>query len=226
MQGGVGMNKILLVEDEANLRHIIASYLRKENYIVIEAGDGQQALEQFASDEFNLIILDVMLPKRNGFEVCKMIRTQSQVPVLMLTARDTETDELMGFSCGADEYITKPFSPDILIARTKSLLKRCNLLMENEICIEDLRINYRQRTAQYKEERLILTPKEFDLLYYLVNNRNIALSREQILNQVWGYDYYGDTRTVDTHIKCLRSKLGEFGEHISTVRKYGYKLEC
>ena len=202
------MNKILLVEDEANLRHIIASYLRKENFIVIEAGDGEQALERFASDEFNLIILDVMLPKRNGYDVCKAIRTQSQVPILILTARDTEQDELMGFSCGADEYITKPFSPEILIARTKSLLKRCNLLLENELCIEALSINYRQRTAQYNGERLVLTPKEFDLLYYLVNNRNIALSREQILNQVWGYDYFGDTRTVDTHIKCLRAKLG------------------
>ena len=220
------MNKILLVEDEANLRHIIASYLRKENFIVIEAGDGEQALERFASDEFNLIILDVMLPKRNGYDVCKAIRIQSQVPILILTARDTEQDELMGFSCGADEYITKPFSPEILIARTKSLLKRCNLLLENELCIEALSINYRQRTAQYNGERLVLTPKEFDLLYYLVNNRNIALSREQILNQVWGYDYFGDTRTVDTHIKCLRAKLGVFGEHIMTIRKYGYKFEC
>jgi len=220
------MNKILLVEDEANLQHIIASYLRKENFIVIEAGDGQQALEQFAADEFNLIILDVMLPKQNGFEVCKTIRTQSQVPVLMLTARDTENDELQGFSCGADEYITKPFSPDILMARIKSLLKRCNLLFENELYIEDLQINYRQRIVNYKNQRVFLTPKEFELLYYLVNNRKIALSREQILNQVWGYDYYGDTRTVDTHIKCLRAKLGDFGNYIMTVRKFGYKLDC
>lgn len=220
------MNKILLVEDEANLRHIIASYLRKENFIVVEAEDGAQALEQFASDEYSLIILDVMLPKKNGYDVCKAVRAESQVPVLMLTARDTEHDELQGFSCGADEYITKPFSPDILMARIKSLLKRCNLLLENELVIADLIINYRQRTASYKGKRLILTPKEFDLLYYLVNNRNIALSREQILNQVWGYDYYGDTRTVDTHIKCLRAKLGDFDKHIITVRKFGYKLEC
>jgi len=220
------MNKILLVEDEANLRHIIASYLRKENFTVIEAEDGEQALEQFAADEFNLIILDVMLPKQNGFEVCKTIRTQSQVPVLMLTARDTENDELQGFSCGADEYIAKPFSPDILMARIKSLLKRCNLLFENELYIEDLQINYRQRIVNYKNQRVFLTPKEFELLYYLVNNRKIALSREQILNQVWGYDYYGDTRTVDTHIKCLRAKLGDFGNYIMTVRKFGYKLDC
>ena len=144
----------------------------------------------------------------------------------MLTARDTEHDELMGFSCGADEYITKPFSPDILMARIKSLLKRCNLLLETELQIEDLQLNYRQRTVHYKDQRVFLTPKEFELLYYLVNNRKIALSREQILNQVWGYDYYGDTRTVDTHIKCLRAKLGDFGNYIITIRKFGYKLDC
>ena len=220
------MNKILLVEDEENLRHIIASYLRKEGFVVVEAGDGEDALQKFTDDEFSLIVLDLMLPKKNGYDVCKSIRTQSQVPVLMLTARDTEHDELMGFSCGADEYITKPFSPDILMARIKSLLKRCNLLLETELQIEDLQLNYRQRTVHYKNQRVFLTPKEFELLYYLVNNRKIALSREQILNQVWGYDYYGDTRTVDTHIKCLRAKLGDFGNYIITIRKFGYKLDC
>ena len=219
------MNKILLVEDEDNLRHIIATYLYKENFFVVEAADGQQAMERFAEDEFCLIILDVMLPKQNGFEVCKQIRSQSKVPVLMLTARDTENDEFSGFHCGADEYISKPFSPDILIARIKSLLKRCDLLLENELTIGELQINYRQRTAAYQNNRLLLTPKEFDLLYYLVNNSNLALSREQILNAVWGYDYYGDTRTVDTHIKCLRAKLGDFGSSIKTIRKFGYKLE-
>ncbi|MBQ2837868.1 MAG: response regulator transcription factor [Peptococcaceae bacterium] len=220
------MNKILLVEDEGNLRHIIASYLRKEGFVVVEAGDGEDALQKFTDDEFSLIVLDLMLPKKNGYDVCKSIRTQSQVPVLMLTAHDTEHDELMGFSCGADEYITKPFSPDILMARIKSLLKRCNLLLETELQIEDLQLNYRQRTVHYKNQRVFLTPKEFELLYYLVNNRKIALSREQILNQVWGYDYYGDTRTVDTHIKCLRAKLGDFGNYIITIRKFGYKLDC
>ncbi len=220
------MNKILLVEDEDNLRRIIAAYLIKENFIVVEAADGNQALERFSEGEFCLVILDVMLPYLNGFEVCRQIRTHSKVPVLMLTARDGESDELHGFHCGADEYITKPFSPDILIARIKSLLKRCELPLENEICIDDLVVNYRQRTVTYQGERLMLTPKEFDLLFYLVNNCNIALSREQMLNTVWGYDYYGDTRTVDTHIKCLRAKLGQFGTHIQTVRKFGYKLEC
>ena len=219
------MNKILLVEDEDHLRHLVASYLRKENFTVIEAADGQEALDRFAEDEFCLLILDLMLPKLNGFEVCSRVRSQSRVPVLMLTARDGEQDELQGFRCGADEYITKPFSPDILMARVKSLLKRCDLLLENEVSLEGLHINYRQRTAFYNGVRLMLTPKEFDLLYYLVNNKNLALSREQILDAVWGMDYYGDTRTVDTHIKCIRAKLGDFGQKIKTIRKFGYKLE-
>lgn len=219
------MNKILLVEDEADLRSIVASYLRKENFTVIEAADGQEALDRFAEEEFCLLILDLMLPKLNGFEVCSRIRSQSNVPILILTARDGELDELRGFHCGADEYIAKPFSPDILMVRIKSLLKRCDLLLENEVVVGDFTINYRQRTAHHQGQRLMLTPKEFDLLYYLVNNKNIALSREQILDAVWGMDYYGDTRTVDTHIKCIRAKLGVLGQHIKTIRKFGYKLE-
>ena len=147
------------------------------------------------------------------------------MPILILTARDGELDELRGFHCGADEYIAKPFSPDILMVRIKSLLKRCDLLLENEVVVGDFTINYRQRTAHHQGQRLMLTPKEFDLLYYLVNNKNIALSREQILDAVWGMDYYGDTRTVDTHIKCIRAKVGVLGQHIKTIRKFGYKLE-
>ena len=219
------MNKILLVEDEADLRSIVASYLRKENFTVIEAADGQEALDRFAEEEFCLLILDLMLPKLNGFEVCSRIRSQSNVPILILTARDGELDELRGFHCGADEYIAKPFSPDILMVRIKSLLKRCDLLLENEVVVGDFTINYRQRTAHHQGQRLMLTPKEFDLLYYLVNNKNIALSREQILDAVWGMDYYGNTRTVDTHIKCIRAKVGVLGQHIKTIRKFGYKLE-
>lgn len=219
------MNKILLVEDEDNLRKIVASYLRKENFTVVEAADGQQALDTFADGEFSLVVLDLMLPKVNGFDVCLNIRRHSKVPIVILTARDGEVDELHGFGCGADEYIAKPFSPDILMARIKSLLKRCDLLLENEVTIDGFTINYRQRTVHHNDQRLILTPKEFDLIYYLVNNKNIALSREQILDAVWGMDYFGDTRTVDTHIKCIRAKLGEFGDKIKTIRKFGYKLE-
>lgn len=219
------MNHILLVEDEEDLRRIVASYLRKEHFVVTEAADGLEALERFEEQDYCLVILDLMLPKQNGFEVCSRIRKQSDVPVLILTARDGELDELHGFQCGADEYISKPFSPDILMARIKSLLKRCSLLPDEELILGELAIHYRQRIASYQGERLLLTPKEFDLLYYLACNRNLALSREQILDAVWGMDYYGDTRTVDTHIKCIRAKLGEYGQNIKTIRKFGYKLE-
>lgn len=219
------MNKVLLVEDENDLRKIIANYLKQANFTVVEAADGEQALSLFADGEYDLVILDLMLPKVNGYEVCLDIRRSSKVPIVILTARDSEIDELRGFNCGADEYIAKPFSPNILIARIKSLLKRCDTFMENTVQIKDFSINNRQRLVYYQGNRVITTPKEFELLYYLVNNRNIALSREQILDAVWGMDYYGDTRTVDTHIKCLRAKLGDFGQQIKTVRKVGYKLE-
>ena len=219
------MNKVLLVEDENDLRKIIANYLKQANFTVVEAADGEQALSLFADGEYDLVILDLMLPKVNGYEVCLDIRRSSKVPIVILTARDSEIDELRGFNCGADEYIAKPFSPNILIARIKSLLKRCDTFMENTVQIKDFSIDNRQRLGYYQGNRVITTPKEFELLYYLVNNRNIALSREQILDAVWGMDYYGDTRTVDTHIKCLRAKLGDFGQQIKTVRKVGYKLE-
>ncbi len=219
------MNKVLLVEDENDLRKIIANYLKQANFTVIEAADGEQALALFNESEYDLVILDLMLPKLNGYEVCLDIRRSSKVPIVILTARDSEIDELRGFNCGADEYIAKPFSPNILIARIKSLLKRCDTFMENTVQINDFSIDNRQRLVYYQGNRIITTPKEFELLYYLVNNRNIALSREQILDAVWGLDYYGDTRTVDTHIKCLRAKLGDFGQQIKTIRKVGYKLE-
>lgn len=219
------MNKVLVVEDEDDLRRIIASYLRQEGFGVVEAADGEEALERFADSEYSLVLLDLMLPKIGGYEVCKDIRQYSNVPIVILTARDGELDELKGFNCGADEYIAKPFSPNILMARIKSLLKRCELLMEETVTIDDFTIDSRQRTVHVGGQRIILTPKEFDLIYYLVNNKNLALSREQILDAVWGIDYYGDTRTVDTHIKCIRAKLGNFGEHIKTIRKFGYKLE-
>lgn len=219
------MNKILVVEDEDNLRKIIGNYLWKEGFQVIEAADGQEALDLFSEDDYSLIILDLMLPKINGYDVCKEIRSYSTVPIMILTAKDGELDELRGFNCGADEYIAKPFSPGILMARIKSLLKRCDLLLENQVIIGDFLLDYRQRLVYYQNKKIILTPREFDLIYYLVNNQNLALSREQILSAVWGMDYYGDTRTVDTHIKCIRAKLGDFGNTIKTIRKFGYKLE-
>lgn len=219
------MNNVLLVEDETNLRRIIASYLKKEGFSVTEAADGQEALDCFVDSAFNLVILDLMLPKINGYDVCLEIRRHSKVPILILTAKDGEFDELKSFNYGADEYIAKPFSPNILMARIKSLLKRCDLLLEDTITIDNFTLDYRQRLITIDGKRIILTPKEFELIYYLLNNKNIALSREQILDAVWGMDYYGDTRTVDTHIKCIRAKLGAFSEHIITIRKFGYKLE-
>lgn len=218
------MNDVLLVEDEANLRRIIANYLKKNQFHVTEAADGQEALDLFVDGAFNLVILDLMLPKVNGYDVCLTIRRSSKVPIVILTAKDSELDELKGFNCGADEYISKPFSPNILIARIKSLLKRSDMLLSDTIAIGNFVLDNRQRIVSIDGKRIVLTPKEFDLIYYLVNNRNIALSREQILDAVWGMDYYGDVRTVDTHIKCIRAKLGDFGRSIHTLRKFGYQL--
>ena len=219
--------KILLVEDEDNIRKLVASYLVKEGFIVLEAADGEEAIIKFDSDiDFSLIILDVMMPKKDGYEVASYIRKTSDIPILMLTARDTETDEITGFNSGADEYISKPFSPRILMARVKNLLRRTSQNSMQDIEAGGITIKYRERIVLIDGEKAVLTPKEFDLLYYLLQNKNIVLTRNQILSTVWDWDYFGDDRTVDTHIKCLRSKIGEYGKKIVTVRKIGYKFEC
>ena len=220
------MNRILLVEDDALIVENLVAFLKTEGFDVRAVPGQKEALELLDTERFDLALLDITLQNGNGFSLCGAMRQEYDVPVIFLTALNAEQDVINGYEVGADEYITKPFSPEILMARIKFLLKRCNLLLEHELQIEALQINYRQRTVSYNNQRVFLTPKEFELLYYLVNNRKIALSREQILNQVWGYDYYGDTRTVDTHIKCLRAKLGDFGNYIMTVRKFGYKLDC
>ena len=217
-------NKILIAEDEANLRKLIASYLRKEGFSTVEASNGREALKLFSEDKFDLVILDIMMPVMDGLEVCKAIRRESTVPIVMLTARSEEYDELSGFSCGADEYITKPFSPAILITRIKSVLKRSHVIGDDEMHLAEITLNIRERRVKVKGQEILLTPKEFDLLYYLILNKNLVLQRDQILEKVWGYDYFGDGRTVDTHIKCLRSKLQDGGDYIKTVRKIGYKL--
>lgn len=219
--------KILLAEDEDNIRKLVVSYLVKEGYHVAEAADGAEAIAKFEEAmDFSLVILDVMMPKKDGFEVAAYIRNNSDVPILMLTARDTETDEITGFNSGADEYISKPFSPRILMARVKNLLKRTSQNSMEDIDAGGITIKYRERIVLVDGKRAVLTPKEFDLLYYLLQNKNIVLSRSQILSTVWDWDYFGDDRTVDTHIKCLRSKIGECGKKIITVRKIGYKFEC
>lgn len=219
-------NKILIVEDEDNIRKLIVSYLVNEGFKVIEARDGADAIDKFDSNyDFSLVILDVMMPKIDGYEVCKYIRKNSEVPILMLTARDTEVDEISGFNSGADEYISKPFSPRILVTRVKNLLKRTSMNSMQDIELDGISIKYRERLVTIDGEKAILTPKEFDLFYYLLQNKNMVLTRNQILSTVWDWDYFGDDRTVDTHIKCLRSKIGKYSKNIITIRKVGYKFE-
>ncbi|MHB1484539.1 MAG: response regulator transcription factor [Saccharofermentanales bacterium] len=217
-------NKILIAEDEAKLRTLVSSYLKKEGFKVVEASNGQEAVNLFSEDIDDVVLLDIMMPVKDGLKACKEIRAQSNVPIVMLTARSEEYDELSGFSCGADEYITKPFSPAILITRIKAVLKRSHSLGDDEMRYGDITLYNRERRVKIKDEDILLTPKEFDLLYYLILNKNIVLNREMILEKVWGFDYFGDERTVDTHIKCLRAKLMDCGEYIKTVRKFGYKL--
>ena len=219
-------NKILIAEDEAKIRKLVASYLVREGFKVVEAEDGQQAVDQFEDNEdVVLVMLDVMMPNKDGFDACREIRQKSDVPILMLTARDSEQDELAGFHMGADEYISKPFSPTILVTRVKNLLRRSNANDMSDVQVGGIKVLYRERTVLVDGEKIITTPKEFDLLYYLLRNVNIVLSRDQIIYTVWDMDYNGDDRTVDTHIKCLRAKLGKYSSCIVTVRKVGYKFE-
>lgn len=218
---------ILIAEDEENIRKLVASYLTREGYRVLQAKDGLDALKHFEElgDSISLVVLDIMMPRMDGYETCRKIREQSDVPVVMLTARDTEYDEIMGFDCGADEYISKPFSPAILIARIKNLLKRSGQAAVEDFHAGNLEIRYQERIVLVNGKPVILTPREFDLLRYLVQNKNLVLSREQILSRVWDADYDGDDRTVDTHIKCLRAKLKDAQMKIATIRKVGYKFE-
>ncbi|MGN4870739.1 response regulator transcription factor [Bacillus cereus group sp. MYBK120-1] len=224
------MNKtVLLVEDERRLREIVSDYFRNEGFEVIEAEDGKKALELFAEHEIDLIMLDIMLPEIDGWSVCRRIRKESAVPIIMLTARSDEDDTLLGFELGADEYVTKPFSPKVLVARAKTLLKRADgavgVVEENAMSLAGIEVNRLSRTVLVDGEEIILTHKEFELLVYLMENKGIVLSRQHLLDQLWGYDYYGDDRTVDTHIKKLRNKLGDKAKHIGTVIRVGYKFE-
>ena len=219
------LNKILIAEDEPALRNLLKTCLVKEGYQVLESKDGQEALDIFYSENVSLIILDIMMPKLDGFEVLKTLRLESAVPVLILTARNTEYDELQGLKLGADDYITKPFSPAVLVSRVKAILKRAGMLADNDISANDILLKVKEHEVYVKGEKINLTPKEFDLLQYLIQNKNVVHSREKLLSAVWGYDFFGDARTVDTHMKCLRTKLNDSGDIIKTVRKYGYKLE-
>ena len=219
--------KILMVDDEERMRKLVKDFLTIKGYRVLEAGDGEQAIDIFFKEkDISLVILDVMMPKMDGWETCKTIRRYSQVPIIMLTARSEERDELLGFELGVDEYITKPFSPKILVARVNAILRRANVIGEsNEINAGGIVIDKAAHQVKIDDKEIELSFKEFELLTYFVENQGIALSREKILNNVWDYDYFGDARTIDTHVKKLRSKLGEKGNYIKTIWGMGYKFE-
>ena len=218
--------KILVVDDESRMRKLVRDFLVKSNYQVIEAEDGAQALDIFFNEkDIALIVLDVMMPKMDGWQVCREIREYSKVPIIMLTARSDENDELQGFELGVDEYISKPFSPKILVARIEAILRRTNQISADEILSAGgIEINKAAHIVKIDGRDVELSYKEFELLTYFMENKGIALSREKILNNVWDYDYYGDARTIDTHVKKLRSKLGEQGNMIKTIWGMGYKL--
>ena len=218
--------KILVVDDEARMRKLVKDFLTIKGYQVIEAGDGEEAVEIFCQQkDIALILLDVMMPKKDGWEVLKTIRLHSKVPIIMLTARGEERDELQGFDLGVDEYISKPFSPKILVARVEAILRRSNHVVGEVMNVGGIEINKAAHQVTIDGKPIELSYKEFELLTYFVENQGIALSREKILNNVWNYDYFGDARTIDTHVKKLRSKLGEKGDYIKTIWGMGYKFE-
>ena len=217
--------KILVVDDEQRMRKLVKDFLTKKNYEVMEAENGEDAVDLFYENkDIALIILDVMMPKMN-WEVCREIRQYSQVPIIMLTAKSDEKDELTGFELGVDEYISKPFSPKILVARVEAILRRTSVVEDDVITNGGITINQAAHEVLIDGNRVDLSFKEFELLTYFMTNQGVALSRERILNHVWNYDYFGDARTIDTHVKKLRSKLGDKGEYIRTIWGMGYKFE-
>lgn len=218
--------KVLVVDDESRMRKLVSDFLTRDGYEVIEAGDGEEAVEIFFQNkDIAVILLDVMMPKMNGWQVLKTIREYSQVPVIMLTAKGEEQDELHGFDLGVDEYISKPFSPKILVARVGAVLKRSNQVKSSKLECGGIVIDKAAHQVTIDGKEIELSFKEFELLTYFMENRGLALSREKILNNVWNYDYFGDARTIDTHVKKLRSKMGEKGEYIHTIWGMGYKFE-
>ena len=219
--------RILIADDESRMRKLVSDFLIKEGYEVTEASDGNEALDRFYEDKgISLIILDVMMPGVDGFEVCREIRSQSQVPIIMLTAKGDERDELQGFNLGVDEYISKPFSPKILVARVNALLRRSNKLdVEEKLEAGGIVLDKTAHTVTIDGKAVELSFKEFELLTYFMENQSVALSREKILNNVWNYDYFGDARTIDTHVKKLRRKIGDKGDYIKTIWGMGYKFE-
>ena len=215
---------ILVVDDEILIRNVVKDYLENEGYQIFEAENGIEAIRVFKEEKIDLVILDIMMPKKDGYETLKELRTISETPVIMLTAMKEELDKLHGFDLGVDDYVTKPFSPKEIVARVKAILKRDGKI-KDIYKYESLMIDYKGRKVTIDEKEIELTPKEYELLTYFINNKGIALSREALLNVIWGYDFYGDYRTVDTHIKMLRRSLGKYRNLIKTVRAVGYKYE-
>lgn len=219
------LKTILIVEDEQRMRKLISDYFIREGFKVLEAENGEIAIEMFKEQNVNLIILDIMIPLIDGFEVCKQIRSHSDVPIIMLTAKSEESDKLTGFGLGADDYVTKPFSPKVLVAKAKALLKRVEGDIEEIIEIGGIKINQPSHEVSVDNEIINLSPKEYDLLLFFIKNKGIVLSREKLLDNLWGYSYEGDLRTVDTHIKRLREKMNDKASFITTVRGSGYMFD-
>ena len=219
--------KLLIVDDEENIRRVVREYAEFEGYTVVEAEDGMDAVIKTRAEEFDVIIMDIMMPRLDGFSACKEIRKQKDVPIIMLSARSEEYDKLFGFELGVDDYVVKPFSPKELMARVKAVCKRGDTRqqIQQKLQFEGLSIDMAGREVYVNGERANMTPKEYDLLFYLVRNRGLALTRDKLLEEVWGYDFFGDDRTVDTHIKMLRNSLGEYRKFIVTLRGMGYKFE-
>lgn len=221
------MRKILIVDDEEKIREVIGEYARFKGYSTDEASDGMEAVEKVRKNDYDLIVMDIMMPKLDGYSACKEIRKTKDIPVIMLSARGEEYDKLFGFELGIDDYVVKPFSPKELMARIEAVLQRTKPeKTEKDLYeFEGLVVDMKGRSVTVDSKKVDMTPKEYDLLFYLINNKNIALSREKLLSAVWSYDYFGDDRTVDTHIKMLRSSLGEYRKFIVTLRGMGYKFE-
>lgn len=218
--------KILIVDDESRMRKLVHDFLARKGYEVVEAENGEAAVDLFFEEkEIALIILDVMMPKMDGWQVCRTIRQYSPVPIIMLTAKSEERDELLGFELGVDEYISKPFSPKILVARVEAILRRSGAAVTEVIKLGGIELDRSAHQVRIDGAPIDLSVKEFELLAYFIENKGIALSREKILNNVWNYDYYGDARTIDTHVKKLRGKMGEKGDYIKTIWGMGYKFE-
>lgn len=216
--------KILVVDDEAGIRDVIREYLENESYEVLEAKNGKEAIQIIEENHIDLLIMDIMMPVLDGFSAVKEIFQKEKIPTIMLSARTEEYDKLLGFNLGIDDYITKPFSPKEMVARVKAVLNRSYHIVDT-FSYEDLTVDFQAHTVKIKEKEIKITPKEYELLCYFINNPKVALSREQLLAKVWGYDFFGDDRTVDTHIKMLRNNLGKYRYLITTVRSVGYKFE-